>query len=93
VPRGNPSIGLIPSLTDSELKFECIWIWVGDGASLQISLGVLGGGSVSEEKPLVNSIWFASKISSEMVSPSSSLGESIGTVATDTSFDGVSEKS
>jgi hypothetical protein len=49
VPEGNPSIGLIPSLTDSELKSECTWIRVGDGASLQTSLGVLGARLVSEE--------------------------------------------
>jgi H+/Cl- antiporter ClcA len=46
-----------------ELKSECTWVRVGDGAALQTSLGLLGGGSVGEERPSVMNALFVSKMS------------------------------
>jgi hypothetical protein len=54
VPGGGPSIGLILNSAILEVRFECACPRVGDDAVLRTFFGVLGGGLVNEDNPLVS---------------------------------------
>jgi hypothetical protein len=87
-PGGGPSIGLISICFSWEFTAECNWSRVGDGVLLGGPLRVLGERLSNSEN--ISCSWLSSKTSSKAMSSPSLLGESIGTVLTDTLSKGVS---
>jgi hypothetical protein len=86
---GGPSIGLISICFSWEFMAECNASRVRDGVRLGGPSGVLGERPSNLGNIPCSNCWSSSKTSSKAMPLPSLLGESIGTVLTDTSSEGV----